>query len=425
MIRYIIALGFILSLMASCSQDDNEYTDSLNSGTDTDAVPVAFQLSLDQSMETETGYLPMKSEPVDAGYKTVISNFYKVYIIKEVGTKWIIEKIIDQKIDPDDTYNIKNHGITSSAPFHSFNTDLRPGKYRMTIYTGAKNMTFNDELKLGAIVEDSSNPTLETPWACTYKYISGGYIHPGWRHIQEEIFTNTIPFTIAKTEDVHSAPKPNTFPVSLHRMVSKLRILLHYEKKPINQHQFETTEPNAIGADLKTLDGKVFCMGLDIWGQPFYKNPFNGTNGGEYITNMKYAVSCWQRPEAPAIIGADGNEYIMGMKTTRQFSAFYFSDPAQETPVSLSEIEVSASSTFPLRYVYAHPNTGYMEAPIDITLKHNSIHGVIFSCGDDSWPGNQGLTYVNMLLRTETNGDPVDSRSIFDDYFENRLSKTP
>lgn len=428
MIRYIILFGLASFLLLSCSQDERlDYVPE----SDSDMVSAVFELSMNQGLETGSDYEPMTKSfvGVNTGTRVIISNTYRAYIIKEVGTKWIVDKILTIKIDPNDKFDLKTHQIKANTTFHSFSTDLRPGKYRMTIFTGEKSINWNDNnLKVGTIVEDSSNPSIKTPWACTYKPVgTGGYIFEGYRSLQEEIFTNNIPFVIEKTEDLHSSAKPNTFPVSLHRMVTKLRILLQCDEEA-GKDDFHPEEPNAITAELQTRNGKTFCAGLDVWGKPYYENPLYGIKDGEgeYITNLKFIVNCWEAPEAP-LLADNGFGYIMGMKDgARQYAPFYFSDPDNtEIPVTLSEVEVSGSSNFYMRYVYAYPNAGAFEAGVDMILKHNSIYGIVFTPGRSVWNDPRTSSYEchDMILETDNSGVPVDARTIFDDFYEYRVRK--
>jgi len=429
MIRYIIFLGLSLFLLVSCSQDEEL---SYNTDNTTDVASVTFNLSMDQALLTDTDYTPMKSfEGYDNGTKVIITNAYRAYIIKEVGSKWIIDKILDIQIDTDDTYNLKTHKVKDNTKFHSFSTDLRPGNYRMTVITGYKSLSWNGTLKEGTIVSDSEDSSIKTPWACTYKPVgSGGYLFEGQRSLPEEIFTNTIPFVIEKTEDLHSIAKPATFPVSLHRMVTKLRVLLKCEDEPSSVN-FYPDEPNAITANLETREGKTFCAGLDIWGQPYYENPLYGYAGqGEYITNLKFIVNCWQTPHAP-ILASNGSSYIMGMSEgSRQYAPFYFSDPNnEEIPITMSQVEVTGSSSFYLKFVYAYPEADAYEDGIDMVLKHNNIYGVVFKPSEVDWKDPRDIygSYdcQGMILETDANGVPVDARTIFDDFFEYRVKIQP
>lgn len=413
-----------LPFLSSCNQEV-EYTPE----TDSDMIATTFRISMDQGLITSTDYIPMKSfEGLDNETKVVISNSYKAFIIKEVGTKWIIDKILTIRIDPDDIFDNKRHEVKENSIFHSFSIELCPGNYRMSIFTGCESLNWNNELKEGIIVADSADPTITTPWACTYKVIAGGYIFQGWPSLSEEIFTETIPFVIEKTEDLHSGAKSHEFSVNLHRMVTKLRILLKYEESSVG-FNFFPSQPNHIVADIKTLGDKSFCAGLDIWGQPFYKNPLYESNEDEeYITNLKFVVSCWQSPYAP-LKADNGYYYILGMYAgARQYSPFYFSDPnADNIPVEISCIEVSGSESFPVKFVYAYPEAQAFESPINIILKHNSIYGLVFKPGNNQWkdPRTSSLEDIcmSMILETADDGNPVDARTIFDDFFEYRVKQ--
>lgn len=420
MVRFVVFIGWIGLFLSSCSEYDG-ITESKETRLTT------FSLSMDQGLEIHTGYTPMvRAKAINEGVRIMITNAYRVYIMKEAGNKWIIEKALNVRIDPADVFDLGSFPVRDNTLFHHFSTELRPGNYRMTIITGGVSLGWNDQLTSGTVVADSDNPEMKTPWACTYKKVGGGgYLFEGWRSLQEEVFTGTVSFTLSKTDDLHSEPKPKEFPVRLHRMVSKVRMLLDC-KESESGNRFYPEQPHTITADLKATEGRSFCLGLDVWGKPYYENPSADAEGVGYVTNMKFITYCWQSPYAP-LVADNGNKYLLGMyKETRQYAPFFFSDPDRdELPVRVSEVEVLGSSTFPLRYVYAFPAAGCNREAPRLVLRHNSLCGLVFSPDNGTWKdprsNDPNIQCVQLQLVTDSEGSPLDARSIFDDFFEYRL----
>lgn len=408
--RLMILLGTAFLLLVSCEQEDNDYGGI--TAVTTDEIPVDFSFSMKSNIEYATDYTPIRAaaDTDENGniIKARISNVYKVLIAKKIDTRWIIEKMMDVKINPDDNFGTSKHDITDSTVFN-FSTELRPGEYRMTIFTGLKFVTWNALLKegmaIGTVGTDDS-----APLAYTYQYVGQGYLNTGHQYLQEEIFTANTEFTVTKTEDLHSSPLTQPVSLKLKRMVTRLRILLKYVASPNNKYEFFKGYSNSIVADLTTTTDVPFPNGLNVWGDPFYEE-------NNSITNMKFGVFTWNTPQQ----ATNGFSYMLGMKEdTRQYSPYYFSDPEKDITVSVTNVEVAASSFIGINYLYS-------DIVPDIVLKHNQTTGFVLAPGDDSWSdtreGSNGGNLRNMILDIDSSTDkPVNAADIFDLYYE--LKKT-
>jgi len=406
----IILLGTMVLFLSSCQQDDEDFGNGIIDNSD--EVPVKFSFSMGGGMDFATGYEPMRSAidtRDDSGdmIKAGISNTYKVVFVKKIGSRWILEKTLEIMIDPADKFNEEVYDVTDSTAF-SFSTDLRPGEYKVTVFTGIASISWNNDLKPGYVVNDENVPNYPVPYACIYRTVSDGYgfLNPGHKYLEEEMFAGTTDFTVKRTEDLHSSSLISPIFLKLNRKVTKLRILLHYLPSATDKNFFNSFE-NGITADVISTNNVTFPIGMDIWSNPYY-----GPN--DTITRMKYGVFCWREPQLSSVTG---ETYLMSMKKggTKQHSLYYFSDPAKDIVASLANVEVTASS-------WVNINFSYREPVPNILLKYNHINGVVFRPGDDTWVkidkyGNN-IDMISMDLEVDSNDKPINAASIFDNYYE-------
>jgi len=408
-LKIIILLGLTLALITSCQDEviSNDVVDTIevtDPAIEDVTVPVNFSASFNR-MISSIGHEPMTRAEQNLPL-IQISNNYSVLIMKDVDGRWILDKILENKFNPNDRYNINPVRITeeNAANVVQFQTDLRPGNYRMTIFTGTSSMTKNTMLKPGLWVEDNDIPQM----AYTYRIVEQGYLNPGERHLQEEIFAGWEYFEVEKTTDLHSESLVQNVHVMLDRKVAKLRFFLKYEESESGFNFFNDYQ-NAIVAQMDLVEGsQPFPNGLDIWGDPYYDT----TNP---ITQMYYGVFCWKKP----LEAENGNLYLSAMKnSTRQFSAFYFTDPQYDISVAVSNVEVSASTFIRINYIYAAPaaEVGYDTGdPFHLALQHNTQFGIVFSTGNDDWsdPRDSGSKLRTMVLDLESPSIPVDHTDLF------------
>jgi len=407
--KIIVLLGLALAVMTSCQ--DKETVIDIEPVVEEATVPVSFSVGFNNLLAGETVHEPMTRAPGDNLPLVQISNAYSVLIIKKVNDVWILDKLLEKKFDPSDRFNQEPILITDENVNNAmeFETDLRPGTYRMTIFTGTHNMGKFKDLHQGLIVEDENGPKM----AYTYRTVDPSYLNPGTLNLQEEIFAGCEPFEVEKTTDLHSEPLMKNIHVTLQRKVSKLRIFLRFEESEAGLN-FYNGYLNGITARLNLVDGsQKFPNGLNVWGEPYY-------NKASPIEEMNFGAFCWAEPQT----GSDGRPYILGMRnSSRQLSVFYFSDPEYDIAAEVSRVEVSASANLRINYVYAHPeaeslyNTG---EPFYVSLKHNTQFGVVLNPGNEIWedPRNPGSQLRSMILDEDSPGIPTDYTDLFPYAFE-------
>lgn len=345
-------------MITSC--ENNITSDNLTVNED-GTVPVNISLSMLSGINYDTGYEPMSR--ADNLPKAQIGRTYAVLISKKYENRWILDKFLKNNFNG---YSIK---IYNDEVFHNFSTDLRPGEYKMTIITGVSSLNFDEDLQPGLVVEDENGNILP---ACTYRIEETGYLNPEAESLQEEIFSGCVPFTVEKTEDLHSGSLINNVHIQLTRKVTKLRIFLKEEYNG-NKFAIEGYDPG-ISAQLDITDENIkFCNGLNIWGDIYYDD-------NKPLTSMKYGAFASKKAEMSS---ADNHGYYAPISLgARQFCIFYFSDPNQVYPVEVSKISITYYSGGP-EHAYAYPEYGTpsTDTPVNLTMKHNTQHGIAFAPG--------------------------------------------
>jgi len=382
----------------------NEEEDMVDVSAD-DGVSVQFSFGIPERMETGTEYVPMgkATKANEDIYPVQITNDYRALIVKKIGSRWILDKMLTLKISTDPMTTV--HRVRDSVTVAKFTTDLRPGQYRITIITGSRAMNWNtNSLKPGLIVEDGNN---KIPMACCYRPIDGGYFHSDKYGLEEEIFAGRYDFTVKKTEDLHSDSLIEPVHLQLERKVAKFRILLYNDD--IGPGSFNISQGNnAITALINAKASDPLPLGLNVWGESFYSDtPVTEVAYGIYTTNKRL------------ISNEPGNlEYFVPYKgTERQFSTFLFTDPDRDIPITVSEVLHT--------YVSRAPTYKCQDVPINLILKHNHIHGLIMRPNGIDWqepnefqPDQMDDFYgMNVVL---DNGTPKSPVGLFDNNIEYR-----
>jgi len=403
--QLIITIGLFMTLLVSCQQEDADFNNIITNQNE-EEIPVNFSFSMKDAMEYETDYVPMRAAAAEADeypVKSIITNVCKVLFVKKIDTQWIVEKVLDFKIDPNGGYN---NEIRDTTVFN-FSTDLRPGEYRVCVFTGFNSVSWNSDLKPGKVVGTVDDNT-SVPFVYKYR-TNSAFLNVGFYQLSEEIFGGFTDFTVKKTEDLHSYIENPVF-LKLKRKVAKLRILLKYVNSPSGNQSFFASAPNAITADLVSNSDTPFPSGLDVWGNPYYGND-------TIITKMKFGTYTWIAPQQ----GNNGTKYLLGMKrATNHFTPYYFSDPDKDIKISVTNVNNTESSDRHIRYLFT-------DTVKDIILKHNQTSGIVFYPGDnedfDYDSPNYGDMVRDMILEKENDGKPVDATKIFDLYYELKESK--
>ena len=429
--QFIILLGILAFWVTSCQNNDFDMDDSINSSAEGSPVNVFYSFS--KSLQTGTEQVPMQSDgQIRAGegeVKAIISNRIKVLLAKEVNGQWILDDLITYKIDPTvDLWTLLYHDVCDTTQFDPIPLTLRPGKYKITLISGERSLTWNSTLKKGVLLPEGQS----APWLCTYTRATD-FQNIGWPELTEEIFAGSGEFEVKKTEDLHSTVHDNNVSLTMKRKVAKLRFLLkkRTETNPganadrsiperinwdddVNQ-DFLVSYQLGITAKLDLADpNQTFCSGLNIWGEAqrtYYLND-------QYKKTLRFGVYAWRN----FYLGNDGQQYTLGMKrNTNQCNQFFFTGDNEDLPLKISEIRVSAFSGGPV-YVY----DGTVEG---VSLKSNSITGTIFKSGNAAWEVERwqgsavSIDYYRELLLVEEGGLPAKSEDKFNNYYEVRERK--
>lgn len=401
---YIIFLSILGLALTACEQEELEFGSDYTS-VNSDAIPVNISFSMNHEIEKSTDYIPMRSgtSTYASDVRVQISNIQRAIIAKKVGNRWLFETISDYIIDPSDKYNLNLYDITNSTVVGPFEAELTPGIYKATVITGVTSTNWdNTKLKKGDLLGYTDDTPFDAPFACTYLTIAGnGYLNIGSYGLNEEIFAGSAEFEVKKTEDLHSPVYPNSVLVTLYRKVTKLRIALECDPDiESGIGQFFHDQTNGIVADLQGSPTTPFCNGINVWGEPYY-------DPNEVISAMKYGVFTVKKPQ----LASNGSYYLIGMKSTRQFSCFYFSDPQIDIPITISNIDISANSGMP-RYISEGKQIS------GLTLKHNQMTGFILQSGENAWKENHPIygeiNYRDLIEVKDGSNNLVLSNDLFD-----------
>lgn len=406
MIRKIILLLGIAMWMISCQQDDLELDSGMQDikAESQDGIPVKISLSLEDLIDNETGYLPMKSGEEDE-VKLKISNLYRIIIMKKIGDKIIIDSMAtgtaDNSLREWDAASFKQGDNLSDLSLV-----LTPGEYYLTIFTGFNRLQWSPHIKKGGIVAEGSLDGTHV-YACTYGVGTPSYSNVGVKYVSEEIFTGTTRFVVNKTEDLHSNPDPalDNIKITLKRNVTKYRIVLHDYEGVNEKDAFEGnySEP-IIRGNMTALNGTKFVDGLDIWGDPWY-DPNTPTTEMEYCTETK-----------SSLISFGNEKYYFSTHGTRVHAPYFFTKEGDDVEVRFSNLRVYFGSNS--RY-YRYYGT------VDATLIHNNIDGMMFMPGnvtdDNTWPP---ITTMELEMDA-SNTKPKNPLELFNSYAEFNFLQTP
>ncbi|WP_156032915.1 hypothetical protein [Prevotella sp. 10(H)] len=371
MIHKIIILLSLAVWLLSCQQDDADFQSGTGQAKE-ERIPVKIGVSLND-IDLNTGYEPMgslKSDPNEV--KLRITNQYRIVIMKKINDKIIIDSIATGL-----AMRTAGWGLASFKAGQNFDDlylELTPGKYYISIFTGQGAMAWNGHIRRGGVVADAVNDGSHT-FASTYRTGTKDYSNNGLKYLSEEIHTGTTTFTVRKTEDLHSQPDPalDNIHIKLKRRVTKFRILLEDPQGISRTEAFAYNDASpVIKAVMPAVEGK-YVDGLDIWGEPWY-NPDIENKKMTYCTEAM----------SPMYSHPNGNRYYLSVPIgPRVHSPYFFSKPGDEVKVIITDALVNFKSNE--RYYV------YKGDPIEVTLKHNNVDGIVFNPGyyttpEPTWP---------------------------------------
>lgn len=394
-----ILLGISILLLASCQQDE---FDAQTQPTDSENVRVEFSTSMNTNISTSTGYEPMGATRNSAADSITLKPRIKYYILKDVEEDYyIVERVGESNIEAPKGKTYGSIAIDGLRPYKALSVDIRPGKYKIIVFTGAVSVNWNTSLIEGMQIPKKGSGE-KIPHACRYMNIDF-WTFRGEKGLQEEVFYGEEDFEIKKTDNLHSYPNTHYVEIGLERRVSKFRVLLKDVPSPNGKNKFANGSPIAIliKADVVHKENEPLPDGLDIWGDLWY----NDTNP---LMNYKFTTMTASNTHT----GTDNSAYYISLVSSTSYAPYFFSDPQTEVPITISNFECTSRDTdVPYVYYGAH----------EFILKNNNITGLVLKPTDDETyrPSNNGperCIVAEPVL--DAGNNLVDPLGLFDANYE-------
>lgn len=257
----------VFSLVCSCQREiegieENEVAE--------EKVPVSFSLSMQPDVLEETEIIPMTRASSNV-YKTWLNNSCKILVLKKTGSKWIVERFIDGKINSAEYiyFDIK---VKENGNVGNIALELRPGRYKMSVFFNLSlfKAEWNENLKPGYVVSEAEDilPEEDLLPAFTYfKNPDSAYMHDNAIFLNREIFTGYTEFTVEKAGDLQT-PVANPGTIQLERKVGYFRFLL--KKTEVDTLPPFNDTPHTLYGTFTLPEGKYFPVGLNILGDVYY-----------------------------------------------------------------------------------------------------------------------------------------------------------
>lgn len=391
--RLFIIVGLIVFTMTGC-QDDADINIIPDDKDGTTPVKVFFSM---KDYMTSTGYESMtKNSSSDL---ITITPLFNYIIVQDFGGSqpYIIERVGKGNIKGPAGKSYGSVAIDGTNTFDALSIEMRPGKYKIIIFTGARNVVWNSELKEGLSIprENSTDPF---PMACRYMNIDF-WTFMLEKGLQEEVFYGVADFDVTKTEDLHSSPNAHNITVPLERRVSKFRVLLKDVASEDGEQKFAQGRPIAllIKADVKPIGTDQLPDGLNIWGKVWY-------NDAVPLTRYKYTTMTQSSP-FPTF---NGFNYYVSVVTATSYAPYFFSDPDTDIAISISNFECTSRDTDPPYVYYGEHN---------FVLKNNHITGLVLK------PTNIIEPPRKVLIEPDYNEENslINAADLFDANFEHNF----
>ncbi len=391
----------ICILLLACSEQEENNSLVNNAIMEKDKMDVCLTLSSIPTLEIEgnTDYRPMSTR-ADGDIKALIENVYKCLVMKEIDGVWYVDTLTERKLleHPKEGEIINKVsseyvGVKDGMEFTPLRLTLRPGHYRVLAVLNPRSGNWNPALVPGAVVKGEADTVA---YAYTYNYQKGNYTNEGRREVHDEIFAGSAEFTVKKTSDLHSTPINGNTHIIFHRKVMRMRFLLKNHDSP--NFNFSNTA-HTVYATLKATDPKkVFCDGLDCWGDAYY-NQQQPTTEIPMSTDLDLN---WRL----SVINKE--EYKMSSHHVTVLSPFVYTDSTTTVPYLIDEIKITGQSGGS-GFIYF-----YLSQIPDLILKDNTIQQIVFQTTDQVLGGGYGKEWEIALeyLKEES------SEKLFEPYYE-------
>lgn len=213
-----------------------------------------------KGLEWQTGLQPMTRNSSEQNISR-LNNGYKVIVTKKVAFKWVIDTILDCRLD-----NLKSIWndvyLTSFKQFDQLSLTLRPGEYKISVFLNTSRVIWNNELKPGYIVSTDADISFQSklPPAYTYRYENNPYfINCGNPVLSRELYAGYTSLVIGKKNNLTSSVKSIPVTITLKRVIGLIRFILDKNKEnPFDNTQYYlrcTMESDS-----------EFCEGINILG---------------------------------------------------------------------------------------------------------------------------------------------------------------
>lgn len=371
-------LACICILLPACSEQEDY--DRLIGGplVDKDQVNVRLTLSSipEIHIDGSTDYRPASTRADNQAEApcALIENKYKCLVIKEIGTKWYVDTVMDLTLMNGSASSVK---VTENTKFKDIELTLRPGHYRALAVLNLKAAKWNNNLVPGTVVKGEADTVAH---AYTYKFQTNRiFANFERRQVAYEVFAGTAEFRVEKTSDLHSLAVNGNTEIALTRKVMQLRFLLkdHDAWEPPQppatestiKYNFSTTQHTLKAILQSTQPDRPFCDGLDCWGDAYYNHK---------TPTLKLPI-CTDL-DTPWRLANNNQQYKMISRHVTIYSPFVFTDDTKTVPYRLDSISITGQSgSDGFVYVYKKPIGEFV-------LKNNSIQPVVFQTTGEADP---------------------------------------
>lgn len=356
-------------------------------------VPLSFRISLPSEVLGNTTLEPMSRAGSEENLSK-LDNAYKAVLIKYTDSKWIIDTVISGWIDT----SLVTHypwGSTSNELYVKKNTPLptvqmalRPGLYKMGFFLNVLQMRWNEALKPGYVV--SENPSITSQDNLPHAYLFGiqtstDYQNLNYINMNREPFAGMATFEVGKNNDLHTPGSQPTIDIPMIRKVARMRFLLKTNPDFPNSKDGRAFSNTAytIYATLKSDASHPFCDGANVLGGVYYAPTSTTTLRMMVSTSGKLSTS----PENNA------SYYMMLPGGSTYLTPYVMIDETQTEGIPCNvKIEkiTGQSGGWGYKMKDNTPDT-------PITIKPNSIHGIVIEVDFDTDPPEYLVAYAKLV----------------------------
>lgn len=392
--RWIFIIGMMIFWAYSCEKDNLEIENFLPEESDvTDGVPVVFSIALDVGVETGTELVPM-SRATENEVLTRLYPAYKAVLVKKIGARWIVDTVIDAKF-----WTGWDMDYTRGKELKNLTLTLRPGTYRLCMFANLLTDGWNNGLRSGKVVEDPNDKDIKLAYAWQYVPSTDRdhYATYGKEVLLDEAFAGYTEFTVEKNTDLHSSAPLRQETVNLKRKVGAFRFLLKVGEG--KDPTFNIGTAHFLKAYLRPTDGQHFPDGLDVWGNPWYKEGQPRDSLYMYLSTVNDSLKSENGTYASCLINKGSTYYSM-----------FFLAGEQPIHYKLTDFRIISSSPGPV-YVLKD------EEVVTGILEMNKFSGVsLVNTGE--LVNSEVYNQFYATQEKDTKGQLVDAAQLFSPFIQ-------